>query len=237
MHNLKNMITNLDTKIGRQFALFIQILIILSLVSFSIETLPDLSASVKKALHYFEVFCIVIFSIEYLLRFYYAPKKLAYIFSFYGIIDILAILPFYITLGIDLRSIRVFRVFRIFRIFKLMRYNKALNHFKDAAKEAKEEIILFLLVTLILLYLAAVGIYFFENEAQPDKFSSIFHSLWWAISTLTTVGYGDVYPITLGGKIFTFFLLIIGLGIVTVPAGIVASALSKSTKVNSPSDE
>ncbi|WP_093144663.1 ion transporter [Ulvibacter litoralis] len=231
------MITNLDTKIGRQFALFIQILIILSLVSFSIETLPDLSPDVRKALRYFEVFCIVIFSIEYLLRLYYAPKKLHYIFSFYGIIDLLAILPFYITLGIDLRSIRVFRVFRIFRIFKLMRYNKALNHFKDAAKEAKEEIILFLLVTLILLYLSAVGIYFFENEAQPDKFSSIFHSLWWAISTLTTVGYGDVYPITLGGKIFTFFLLIIGLGIVTVPAGIVASALSKSTKVNTPSDE
>lgn len=231
------MITNLDTKTGRRFALFIQILIVLSLVSFSIETLPNLSTGVKKALYYFEVFCIVVFSIEYLLRLFYAPKKLGYIFSFYGIIDILAILPFYITLGVDLRSIRVFRVFRIFRIFKLMRYNKALNHFKDAAKEAKEEIILFLLITLILLYLSAVGIYFFENEAQPEKFSSIFHSLWWAISTLTTVGYGDVFPITMGGKIFTFFLLIIGLGIVTVPAGIVASALSKSTKANEPSDE
>jgi voltage-gated potassium channel len=82
----------------------------------------------------------------------------------------------------------------------------------------------------ILLFLSAAGIYVFENEAQPDKFSSVFHSLWWAISTLTTVGYGDIYPITIGGKIFTFCILLVGLGIVTVPAGIVAAALSKTTK-------
>ena len=108
--------------------------------------------------------------------------------------------------------------------------HKALQRFRRATAEAKEEIVLFLLITIILLYLSAVGIYFFEHEAQPDKFTSVFHSLWWAISTLTTVGYGDVYPITMGGKIFTFCILIVGLGIVTVPAGIVASALSKTTK-------
>jgi len=80
----------------------------------------------------------------------------------------------------------------------------------------------------MLLYFSAVGIYYFENEAQPDKFASVFHSLWWSVATLTTVGYGDVYPVTVGGKVFTFLVLLIGLGIVSVPAGLVASALSKA---------
>ena len=79
----------------------------------------------------------------------------------------------------------------------------------------------------MLLYLSAVGIYYFENTAQPDVFSSVFHSLWWAVATLTTVGYGDIYPITVGGRIFTFLILMIGLGVVAVPAGLLASALSK----------
>ena len=95
----------------------------------------------------------------------------------------------------------------------------------------KEEVALFLIVTLILIFIVSAGIYFFENEAQPDKFQSVFHSMWWTIVTLTTVGYGDVYPITVGGKIFTFFILILGLGIVTIPAGLVASALSKAREI------
>jgi len=94
----------------------------------------------------------------------------------------------------------------------------------------KEEIILFFVVTAILLYLTAAGIYYFEHQLQPDAFSSIFSGLWWAVATLTTVGYGDVYPVTTGGKIFTFFVLIIGLGIVAVPSGLMASALSEARK-------
>ena len=85
-------------------------------------------------------------------------------------------------------------------------------------------------------YLSGVGIYYFENEAQPEAFSSIFHSLWWSVITLTTVGYGDIYPITAGGKIFTFFILIIGLGIVSIPAGLIASALSKARTMESDED-
>lgn len=103
--------------------------------------------------------------------------------------------------------------------------------FNLAAKIVKEEIILFLIVTAIFIFLASAGIYYFENEAQPEVFSSIFHSAWWSIVTLTTVGYGDVYPITLGGKIFTFFILLIGVGIVTIPAGLVATALSKAREI------
>lgn len=168
---------------------------------------------------------------EYLTRIFIAKKPFKYIFSFYGIIDLLAILPFYLPGSIDLRYLRAFRVFRIFRALKLIRYNKALNRFHIAAGIVKEEIVLFFIVTGILIFLTASGIYFFEHEAQPDHFASIFHSLWWAIVTLTTVGYGDVYPITLGGKMFTFFVLIIGVGIVTVPAGLVATALSQAREI------
>ena len=224
------MISYPDSKMGRRFSIFIQILIVLSLVSFSLETLPNLNIASRQFLGYLEIFCMLIFSLEYALRIVFASEKRSYLFSFYGIIDFIAIVPFYISMGVDLRSVRILRVFRLFRIFKLIRYNKALTHFKSAASEAKEEVVLFLLIISILLYLSSVGIYFFEHQAQPEKFSSIFHSLWWAISTLTTVGYGDVYPITIGGKIFTFCILIVGLGIVTVPAGIVASALSKTAK-------
>lgn len=140
----------------------------------------------------------------------------------------MAILPFYISTGIDLRSIRVFRFFRLARSFKLFRYNKAIQRFSTAFIMIKEELILFLFATAFLLYFSAVGIYYFENPAQPEQFQSIFDSLWWAVATLTTVGYGDVYPVTVGGKIFTFFVLLIGLGIVAVPAGLVSSALTMS---------
>ena len=104
---------------------------------------------------------------------------------------------------------------------------KLLVMFLAAFFIAKEEFVLFGFVTLILLYLTAVGIYYFENNAQPEAFKSIFHSLWWAVATLTTVGYGDVYPVTVGGRVFTFFILMIGLGIVAVPAGLLATALTQ----------
>jgi len=92
-------------------------------------------------------------------------------------------------------------------------------------------VVLFMIITLVLIFITSAGIYYFENEAQPEVFSSIFHSAWWSMVTLTTVGYGDVYPITLGGKIFTFFVLMIGVGFVTVPAGLVATALSKAREL------
>ena len=142
-------------------------------------------------------------------------------------IDILAIIPFYLSTGLDLRTLRIFRMLRLFRVLKIVRYSKAISRFSRAFSIVKEELVLFLVSTMMMLFLAAVGIYYFENNAQPEVFKSIFHSLWWAVTTLTTVGYGDMYPITVGGKIFSFLILMIGLGIVAVPAGLMASALSK----------
>ena len=213
------------------FDYFIQVLILLSLITFTIETLPNNSVSTIHILNLFEYTCIIIFTIEYFLRIFVSKNPLRYIFSFYGIIDLLAIFPFYLRGAYDLRALRAFRIFRIFRALKLVRYNQALNRFHLAFKIVKEEIILFFIVTCIFVFLASAGIYFFENQAQPELFSSVIHSGWWAIATLTTVGYGDIYPITVGGKIFTFFILLIGVGIVTVPAGLVASALSKAREI------
>ena len=228
---LRIIIEDNNTRFGKVFDYSIQILIFISLISFSIETLPNNSVETIKTLSYINIFSISVFSIEYVLRIFVARKPFRYIFSFYGIIDLLAIMPFYLKLGIDLRLFRAFRIFRIFRALKLVRYNRALHRFGLAAQIIKEELVLFFIVTGILIFISASGIYFFENEAQPDSFKSIFHSFWWAIVTLTTVGYGDVYPVTVGGKIFTFFILIVGVGVVTVPAGLVASALSRAREM------
>jgi len=225
---IKGIVEINDTKLSKYFAFFIQALILLSIITFSIETIPNLKPQTKVVLQSIEWFSVIVFTLEYFSRIYVADRKPKFIFSFFGIIDALAILPFYLSFGVDLRSLRALRFLRLFRILKLVRYNRAINHFSRAIKTAKEEILLFIFITLILIYFSAVGIYYFENQAQPEHFSSIFDSLWWAIITLTTVGYGDVYPITVGGKVFTFFILMIGLGIIAIPTGIISSALTKS---------
>lgn len=231
MSILKEIIKRSDTRLGRGFDLMIQGLIVLSLITFSLDTLPHLSPTAQAWLRGIEVFCVVVFSIEYLLRVFVSTPRLAYVFSFFGIVDLVSILPFYLGVGVDLRTIRAFRMLRLFRLFKLARYSSAVQRFHRALHIAKEELVLFLCVTLILLYVSAVGIYYFENEAQPEQFASVFHSLWWAVTTLTTVGYGDTYPITVGGRIFTFFILLIGLGVFSVPAGLIASALAKARQM------
>jgi len=228
---LKEIIEGRDTRLGQSFDLGIQALIVVSLLAFSIETLPDLSPTTIRVLQFIEFATVAIFTAEYLLRLFVAENRLGFALSFFGIIDLLAILPFYLAVGVDLRSLRAFRLLRLFRVFKLVRYSKAIQRFHRAFLIAREELVLYFSVTLLLLFLAAVGIYHFEHSAQPEAFPSIPHSLWWAVATLTTVGYGDVYPITPGGQFFTFCMLLVGLGIVAVPAGLVASALSKAREL------
>ena len=227
----RNTILNNDTKAGKVFDIIINTLIFISIIDFSIGTIPTLSPAFHDFIYILEVIIVIIFTMEYFLRIYVSTHPFKYIFSFYGIIDLLAFLPFYLAAGLDFRSVRIFRFFRLIRIFKLFRYTKAINRYRKAFSLIKVELTIFVIAALFLIYLASVGIYYFENEAQPDKFSSIFDCMWWAIVTLTTIGYGDLYPITVGGKIFTSMIVLIGLGIIAVPTGLFASALTRTTQI------
>lgn len=206
----------------------IQVLILISILNFSVQTLPNLSVRLIEVLNIVELFSILIFSLEYLLRLFTSPKPFRFIFSFFGLIDLIAILPFYISMGMDLKSLRAVRLFRLLRLLKFLRYQDTLAKLKQSFDDVKRELFLFSFATLLLIYFSSVGIYFFENEAQPEAFSSIFAAMWWSVATLTTVGYGDIYPITAGGKIFSTFIVFIGLGLVAIPTGIVASSLTKA---------
>lgn len=132
----------------------------------------------------------------------------------------MAIHHFYLGTAIDLRTLRLMR---IARPLKLARYNLAIQRFGKALYIVKEELIIFTLSSFVIVFLAVVGIYHFEHMAQPEVYRSIFDCLWWAITSLTTVGYGGIYPISTGGRVFTFIVLMVGLSLIAVPTGIVVS--------------
>ena len=152
----KRMVDDTDTWSGRIFNSVIYFLIILSLVTFSIETLPAISVELHTVLGYLEVMVIVIFTLEYLLRLWTSDAKLSFIFSFFGLIDLIAILPFYLAIGIDLRSARSFRLFRLLILLKIFRFSQASRRLLDCIMLVKEEVILFAFLTLILLWLSGV---------------------------------------------------------------------------------
>ena len=175
MQTLRSIVEDNTTRTGRVFDLGIQLLIVYSLITFSIETVPGLSPETSSFLQRSEVVVVAIFTIEYLLRVLVATNRLGFVFSFFGLIDLCAILPFYLSTGLDLRSLRSLRFLRLFRLLKLVRYSVAIRRLHHAFLLAKEEVVMFLGVTLILLFLAATGIYYFEHEAQPAKFASVPH--------------------------------------------------------------
>lgn len=212
------------------FNIISQVFIFISILSLSIETFPNLQ-NIKTVFYNLEIMITIFFFIEYLIRIYFSKQKIKYIFSFLGIIDLLTAMPFFL-LGLDARVLKIFRLFSFFKILKLVRYNSALSRIKRAFIIAKEEIMIFLVTLFLMLYFVSVAIYYFENPVQPEVFSSVFDSFWWAVVTLTTVGYGDIVPISIGGRIFTIFFLIIGLGIVAAPTGLLASAMSSAREEN-----
>jgi voltage-gated potassium channel len=228
MNWLRRVVEEEDTLLGRLFTYFVQLLILGSLISIGVETLPDLPPEARGYLQQFESFTVAVFVVEYLLRLLVAKRKLRFVFSFLALIDLAAVLPFLLVTGLDLRSLRAFRMLRLFRVFKLMRYNNAAKRFRRALSLAREELTLFFIVSLLIVFVSAVGIYYCERSVQPEAFRSVFHSLWWAVATLTTVGYVDAYPETVAGQVMTFFILMLGPGFLVVPSGLMASALSEA---------
>jgi len=219
---------------GRRVALILHGIIILSAFAIALETLRDLPAGLRLALQYFEFFVLAVFVAEYLLRLTCSERPLRYAFSLWGIVDLLACLPALALLQPQWQAVRTLRLIRLVRLLKLFRSSSALDRLTRAFLEVRGELAVFLILASLVLYVSAVGIYIFEHDAQPEAFSSIPKSLWWAVASFTTVGYGDLYPITTGGRIFTAFVLFIGLGVVAVPAAIVTTALLETQSTPKP---
>ncbi len=200
-------------------------LIVLSAVSIAFG--PDVGDGIAGVwIGRFEIALSILFSAEYAVRLYLGGRR--YAFSFYGVIDLLAGVPGLVILagGHEMLAIRVLRLFRLLALFKLGRFGRATARLGAALHSVRDEFALLAATVGIMLFLAAIGIRHFEAEVQPEHFSTFVDCLWWAVVSLTTVGYGDVYPITAGGKAFAAITLIVSLAIVAAPAGLIAAALS-----------
>lgn len=209
--------------------------ILINVTCIVLETVPEFNRAFQKQFDYIEMFTVVVFSIEYLLRVwccvvdpeYKHPVlgRLNYMRSPLAVVDLLAIVPFYIPFffSLDITILAILRIFRLIRIVKLFRYSQAMIIFIDVYRLKKNELKMIVLGILLVVIFSSAIVYYFEHEAQPDKFSSIPASMWWALVTLTTVGYGDVYPITVPGKIFASIIALMGIGMVALPSAILGS--------------
>lgn len=217
----------------------IMILIALSIISIILESFASIYDKYHPVFQIFEVITVVVFTIEYLLRIWTADllfpeakhPHLKYIFSFMAIIDLLAILPFYLPfISADLRFLRMMRLFRLFRllrVFKLGRYFEALQIIVKVIKTSGPQLVMSVVICFFVMLFSAIIMYTVENPVQPEQFPNVISSLWWAICTLTTVGYGDVYPITHVGRFFASVISLVGIGIIAIPTGIIAAGFNQ----------
>lgn len=208
--------------------------IVIAIIHLTLETEQSLYDDYRLWFVWIERILTIIFTVEYAIRIltfshkYYGKNLLRFIFSFDLIVDLLALLPFYLTLlPIDFRYLRTFRLFRLARIFKLTRYNKAINTLKVVMEARKEMLTISFILIGVILYMVSAIMYYVENAAQPEVFSSIPKTMWWGVATLTTVGYGDIYPITALGRILGGVIAILGIGIFAIPTGIIASGFTE----------
>ena len=211
----------------RFFERIIYIVIVLNLFAMILESEPNLNSKVRVILDWFESISIIIFTLEYVYRSILSFRnKDGYNWSFFGVIDVLSILPFYFQsiLGFDGRFIRVFRLFRMSRILKLGKFNKSFDLLGRGIQNVKRELYLTFFIAFVMLFFSATGIYYLENSVQPESFSSIRESFWWAVASLTGVGFEEIFPITTGGKIFGTIISLVGVGVVAVPTGIISAS-------------
>lgn len=220
---------------SRAFDLFILSLIFLNIVALVFQTEQSFYDWSPTFFDVFESTSVIVFSAEYLLRMWscvedprYARPilgRLRFALSPMALIDLLAIAPFYLTfVGVDMRFVRAFRLFRMFRIAKVGRYLRAMRLMGRAVSSRIEELVVSIVLIFILLVVSSSLVYYAEAEAQPEAFASIPRAMWWGVATLTTVGYGDVYPITLLGRILGAIIAVLGIGLFALPAGIISSS-------------
>lgn len=238
---------NRDDSASRYFDIFIMALIVLSVSEIILESFDNLLPVYGPYLNAFEVFSISVFTIEYLLRLYTAEYRfpranrwqsiVRYVISPMAIIDLLAILPMYLPMfiAVDLRILRILRLTRLLRVFKLNRYTKSLGLLSSVLRKEKDQLIVTTFITSLLLLLASAMMYYIEHDVQPEAFPNMISAFWWAIATLTTVGYGDIYPITTLGRILSGMIAILGIGLVAMPTGIISAGFL--SEINKSDDE
>ncbi|MBR4360855.1 MAG: ion transporter [Clostridia bacterium] len=229
-----------DNRASRVFDLIIMALILGSIAAIVLESFDSLSEKYGTVFRVFEIVTVAVFTVEYLLRIWTADllypqekhPRLKYIFSFMALMDLLAILPFYLPfISADLRylrMVRLFRMFRLFRVFKLGRYVDALQTVVAVIRQSASRLIISMALCFFVMLFSAIIMYTVENPVQPEQFPNVVASLWWAICTLTTVGYGDVYPITAVGRFFAAIISLVGIGIIAIPTGIIAAGFSSA---------
>lgn len=224
--------------------IFLVVLILINVLAMVFGTVESVNNAIGTYLHWLEHFSVVIFTLEYVLRIWTVVEKIKktslikyrirYIFSFMALVDLFAILPSILPIifPMDLRFLRLFRLFRMARLLKMGRYSKAVQTFSHVLKGKKEELVVAVIAVLFLLLISSTLMFYFENEAQPQVFKSIPDAMWWAAAALTTVGYGDVTPITTLGKMLGVVSAILGIGLFALPAGILASGFSEALSLS-----
>jgi voltage-gated potassium channel len=226
-----------DQDATRYLNLGMLILISLNVIAAILETREGLYFRYKTVFDVFEVFSVAIFTLEYIVRIWTCTEypeyrnpvtgRLRFALSPFMLIDLVSFLPFYIPVwGLDLRMIRVVRLFRLFRLMKMGRYSRSLSTIQKVLRTKKEELGLTIFSGVVLLIIASSLLYIVEHDVQPERFASIPDAMWWGVVTLTTVGYGDVYPVTALGKFIGALIAILGIGLFALPAGIIASGFA-----------
>ncbi len=234
--------------ISKAVDLFFIVLIMLNVVIVIADTftLPTVVSSVISMV---ETVSVIIFTVEYAVRLWVAEldfpalsparARVKHVFSLQTIIDLVSLLPFYLPflLPVNLIILRVFRVFRLLRLFKVNRYTKALTSIAEVFKRKAHQLVSSMLVVFILMVIASVLMYNVEHDVQPEVFDNALSGLWWAVATLTTVGYGDIYPMTAAGRILSAIIALLGIGMVAVPTGIISAGFSEQIEKTEKTDD
>ena len=232
-----------SNRLSKCFNYFLMALIVLSVGEMALETDDEIYIPYKYYFDNFDLFTVIVFTVEYVIRIltaHLAPENKgktrwqsikSYIFSFAGLIDLISILPFYLNYtNIDLRVLRMLRLLRFLRVFKIARYNSSMKLVADVIKDKSSEIGVIMGVIIIIMIISSFLMFYAENKAQQEQFPNVLSCLWWAVVTMTTIGYGDVYPVTVAGKVIGSIMALLGIGLVAMPTGIISAGFME--KVN-----